>query len=286
MKDPARNKGKAALNPAAGFSDGKAADAGEALRNFLLSAPRQLTITVRVPEGIAAVPEARAAFLDEAVMNAVREAYKTQATKGEGLVENPENTAYNAGMDSLKDYLKSLGVPQSRQPELAAKIDAFAKAEITGREAAPAAAPSFAAALEAMTLKERRAALDAHYADRAGNQWSLAKGKTPTPEKFRAWLDAVFPDRREIGMVLSDLRHLDEAAYDKVMLWAGKRSKVARVEIDAFGLPSKTTKYDAVRDADAPKSLNEIVERAARGEGTFKNLHRSYIRARYHAATP
>jgi tetratricopeptide (TPR) repeat protein len=68
-------------------------------------------------------------------------------------VENDEKTTYNPPdqlriteekdvghvQGPLHDYLKSLGVPQSRQPELAAKIDAFAKAEITGREAAPVA---------------------------------------------------------------------------------------------------------------------------------------------------
>jgi hypothetical protein len=58
-------------------------------------------------------------------------------TETKARLENREKPPYKPDMDSLNNYLKSLGVAESRQPELAAKIDAFAKAEITGREAAP-----------------------------------------------------------------------------------------------------------------------------------------------------
>jgi hypothetical protein len=208
-------------------------------------------------------------------------------------VDKYRKTSDNASaMGLLYEYLKTeLGVSESLVPELAADIHAFAlkrvAGEVTGR-AAPVAAPApFAEALEAMTLKERRAALDQHYAAVKKNTWTKARGdEGATPEKFLAWLDVVFPDRREVGMVLSDLKYLDAPAYFKVMNWSDKNSKIEKTVIDSFGLPTKKIKYDPERDADAPKSLNEIVERITRGEGTFKNLHRSYARARYHAPTP
>jgi len=207
-------------------------------------------------------------------------------------------------MGLLHEYLKTLGVPESLVPELAADAHALAlarvKAEVAGR-AAPVAAPqvpapaarSFTEALEAMTLKERRAALIQHYGllpDKDGkyrlpedSQWRKAKEGNPTPERFREWLNVVFADRREIGMVLSDLKHLDEDAYDKVVHgWARKNSKVPKKVIESFGLPTRITKYDPVRDAEAPKSFIEVVERAARGEDTFKNLKRSFDRASPH----
>jgi tetratricopeptide (TPR) repeat protein len=169
--------------------------------------------------------------------------------------------------------------------------------ELTGRDATPVAEPTtqeakteaqaFAAALEAMTTQqERHAALAAHYAAGKKNTWIKARGKNPTPEKFLAWLDSRFPDRREIGMVLSDLKYLDEkAAYEKVQNWSGGDSKIPRATIESFGLPSKMTPFDPERDANAPKSLAEVVARAVRGEDTLKNLQRSYARAANHRAS-
>jgi len=215
------------------------------------------------------------------------------ATNSEAPVDKYRKTSHNPpDMGLLHEYLRTtLGVPESLVPELAADMHALAlarvKAEVTGR-AAPVAAPApFAEALEAMTLKERRAALDQHYAARKKNTWAQAKGDKPTPEKFLAWLDVVFPDRRKIGLVLSDLKHLDEAAYDKVVMgWARKNSKIEKTVIESFGLPTKITPYDAERDANAPKSFAEVVEQAVQGKGSFKKLNRDFKRTLYHAPSP
>jgi len=210
------------------------------------------------------------------------------ATNSQVIVENYGETSHSPpDMGHLHEYLKTLGVPESRLPEVAADVHAHAlklvKGEVTGR-AAPVAAPvPFAEALEAMTLKDRRAALAKHYAAVKKNTWTKARGDDrATPEKFLAWLDGVFPDRREIGMALSDLQHLDKPAYEKVFNWSRPNSGVSKAEIDSFGLPSKATKYDPVRDASAPASFAEVVERAERGEGSFRELNRAYGRTRYH----
>jgi hypothetical protein len=214
---------------------------------------------------------------------ALREA---PATKGQGLVDNYENLSHSQlAMGLLHEYLKTtLGVPESRLPEMVADMHAHAlklvKGEVAGR-AAPVAAPApFREALEAMTLKERRAALIEHYGlvpDEHGKyalpekkKWENAKEGNPTPEKFLAWLDVVFPDRRKIGMVLSDLKYLAPDAYVKLHNWSNKKPKLATETIDSFGLPSKRTSYDPARDAIAPAEL--------------KKLQRSLGRAQYHHA--
>jgi hypothetical protein len=139
-----------------------------------------------------------------------------------------------------------------------------------------------AATLETMALKQRKDALDKHYAARKENTWTMAKSAKPTPEEFLTWLDATFPERREIGMALSDLKHLDKPAYDKVIEWSRNKSKIPEATIEAFGLPTKTTKYDPVRDAKAPTSLAEVYARAERGEDSLKNLNRAFNRAAHH----
>jgi hypothetical protein len=215
---------------------------------------------------------------------------ETPATKGKAQVDKYGETSDNApAMGLLHEYLKTLGVPDSRLPKLAAKIDALVKAEVAER-AAPEPAQetkpetaAFREALEAMTLKDRRAALDQHYSARKKNTWTKARGgDKATPEKFRAWLDSTFPDRREVGLVLSDLKHLDAPAYDKMINWTRPNSGVSKAVIDSFGLPTKITKYDPVRDANAPKSLAEVVSRVERGEDSFKNLHRAFARVQHH----
>jgi hypothetical protein len=209
-------------------------------------------------------------------------------TDSEAPVDKNRKTSDNAlAMGLLHEYLKTLGVHESRLPEMAADMHAHAlrlvKGEVAGR-AAPVNRPApFAEALEVMTLKERRAALDAHYAAVKKNTWTKARSdERATPEKFLAWLDSVFPDRREVGVVLSDLQHLDAPAYKKIFNWSRPDSGVSKAVIDSFGLPSKATKYDPVRDANAPKSLAEVVARVERGEGSFRNLDRDYKRAQYH----
>jgi hypothetical protein len=188
-------------------------------------------------------------------------------------------------------------IVEAASPDERAHIASMAACvrEVTSPEppAPVAAKPApFAEALEAMTLKDRRAALIQHYGllpDKKGKyalpeekKWETVRGKNPAPEKFRAWLNEVFPDRREIGMVLSDLKHLSKSAYEKMMDWSGQDSNIPKAVIDTLGLPSKVVQYDPVRDANAPKSLDEAALRALRGEDSFKNLRRALSRTQHH----
>ena len=217
------------------------------------------------------------------------------ATKSKALVEKSRKPSYKPDMDGLNNYLKSQGVPEPLQPQLAAKIDRLVKAEISGRKDTPPAL-SFAAALEAMTLKEdRHAALLRHYGkpDEKGNyalpetsKWENVRGAKATPEQFSAWLDAVFPDRREIGLLVSDLEKLDLPARTKIYNWSVPDAAARRDMIELFGLRLGVTKYDPVRDADAPTSFKEVLERSAQGEASFDELNRLYGRTKYHAGTP
>jgi hypothetical protein len=221
-----------------------------------------------------------------ALNNVIKRQLRITREKDVGHVQRP-----------LENYLKSIGIKRPVSRAQAAKIEAMVKVELLGPSAAAQIAPlvaappteparseglSFAAVLGSVKLKERRAALDKHYAARKKNTWAKARSERPTPEEMLVWLNSTFPDRREIGMLLSDLKHLDKAAYQKVAEWSCEGSQIPRAAIDAFYLPTKIVKYDPVRDANAPKTFGEVVARVERGEGSFKELHGSYARARHH----
>ncbi len=140
--------------------------------------------------------------------------------------------------------------------------------------------PTFTELLALMSPDDRKAALNTHYTPR--KSWAEVRRKKPMPGDMLAWLDTNFPDRREIGMVLSDLAHLDEDAYEKVMAWRTKRAGIPAEIIDSLCLPSGRQSFDPERDANAPKSWNEVIERAERGEDTFRNLNNAFARARRH----
>lgn len=172
----------------------------------------------------------------------------------------------------------------------------------------PAPAPLSKAALKkalafAERLKQaenqdaRRAALDAYYAARKKNTWVMAKekakadaeaegtSKRPTPEQFYAWLNTAFRDRCEVGMVLSDMFHLDKPAYDKVIEWSRKDSDVPRETIDTFGLPTKIIKHDDVQDDPTAIVLTAVAEFLAnptRDACDVKTLHAATASALYH----
>jgi hypothetical protein len=152
------------------------------------------------------------------------------------------------------------------------------QAELTSR----ATQHPLAAAIEMMTLKERYATLAAHYHALTGAEtkpWAEARSGKPSHQEFLAWLDKRYPDRREVGLLFSDLLHLDKPAYTKLCQWAF--AGVAKATLESFDLPSKITRYDPVRDADAPKSLRELWTRAERGE-SIKHLRRAYDRVAHH----
>jgi hypothetical protein len=206
------------------------------------------------------------------------------------LQEELNIIARTSGKEALRkaciEYVRRASA-DVRAPDQGMAVAALAKesgAETTARseQSAPPARHPLAAALDTMTLEQRRTALDEHYAARKQNTWTQAKGTKPTPDTFLAWLDVTFPDRRDVGLVLSDLRHLDPPAYKKVDNWSRENSGVSKETITGFGLPTKTMKYDAERDANAPQSLAEVYARAERGEDSVKNLHRAYSRAAHH----
>jgi hypothetical protein len=177
----------------------------------------------------------------------------------------------------------SAGVGALQAGMAVAVLEKAAGSETTARSEHSALTPAahpIAAVLEIMTLKERRAALEKHYAAR--KPWKEVRSANPTPAQFLAWLNDSFPDRREIGLVISDLRFLDPAAYKKLDNWSHMDSGVMKASIEAFDLPSKITRYEPERDATAPTSFGEVLARAERGEGTFKSLNRDYSRVRRH----
>jgi hypothetical protein len=194
----------------------------------------------------------------------------------------PSNDLGNATLREALDRLeKKYGIEAAKQEyarrastgvsALNGGMVACAQAELTGRTAQH----PFAAALKTMTLKQRKEALDKHYAAR--QPWTQARSGKPTPEEFLAWLDKNFPDRREIGLLLSDLRHLDPPGFGKVHNW----SRVSKAVIESFGFP-KVIYYDPVRVEDAPKSLGEVWARAEQGEAPARSLFLAYMRAAKH----
>jgi hypothetical protein len=136
------------------------------------------------------------------------------------------------------------------------------------------------ARLAAMTLRERRMFLARRYRDRT--PWAAVrprKPQEPTPEDFRRWADDNFPDRLELGLVLSDLSVLDKEAYGKLRHWANRRDAAAKIDPAAFGFPSKVVHYDPLKPVPTGAELFRAVER---GDPRAAELRRDYMRARYH----
>jgi hypothetical protein len=151
--------------------------------------------------------------------------------------------------------------------------------------AQPATQPLAVALKKPMSLEERKAVLAAHYealwqgqkeAGGTTKPWAASRSGKPSPDQFRAWLDTRYPDRREIGLLLSDLQHLDKPAYQKVCWWAS--DGMAKETLQSFDLPSKYN-YDPSRHANAPKSLAEVWARAEQGEAPARSLYNAYARA-------
>jgi hypothetical protein len=134
--------------------------------------------------------------------------------------------------------------------------------------------------LAAMTLKERRTFLALHYQDRT--PWADVrprKPQEPTREDFERWADGNFPDRRELGLVLSDLSVLDKEAYGKLRHWANRRGGASKIDPAEFGFPSKVVHYDPLKPVPSGAELFKAIER---GDPKAAELRRDYMRARYH----
>ncbi|MGD0188121.1 MAG: hypothetical protein ABSC25_23120 [Roseiarcus sp.] len=178
----------------------------------------------------------------------------------------------------LADLIREVGIAQAR------KVLNRVAAELTGSSDHP-----FARALRTMKPAERLEALRNHY--RVGKafkndpkrcvSWADSRSWRPTPEEFTAWLDRFFGDRRDVGLTLGDMKGLDEQAYKKIFNWTDSKSGVSAAVIEGFGLPSGYTKFDPIRDSDAPKSMEEVFARSEAGEDS-KALRRAFARASYH----
>jgi hypothetical protein len=129
----------------------------------------------------------------------------------------------------------------------------------TTRSAPPLSA--FGVSLLPMNQAQREAALKKYYPKKyvkdgekiKRTTWTEARGNNtrPTPKMFLEWLGESYPDRREVGVVLSDMKFLDKSAYDKALNWSKTTSGISREIIASFGLPSKMTKYDLEQSAAA-----------------------------------
>jgi hypothetical protein len=154
------------------------------------------------------------------------------------------------------------------------------KAEAAGRDAKSRSEPASVEKLAAMKLKERRAFLDQHYQDRM--PWAEARPKRPReamPADFLEWADRNFPDRRRLGLVLSDLATLDKEAYGKLRHWANRKGNAAKIDPVQFGFPSKVVHYDPTKPVPTGAELFKAIER---GDPRAPELRRDYMRARYH----
>jgi hypothetical protein len=137
-----------------------------------------------------------------------------------------------------------------------------------------------AAELAAMKLKERRQFLDRHYKDRT--RWAQVRPKRPqepTPDDFQRWVDGNFPDRRQLGLVLSDLTTLDKEAYGKLRRWASPTGNTVKIDPAQFGFPSKVVRYDPSKPVPTGA---EVFDAFKRGDPEAVELRRDYMRARYH----
>jgi hypothetical protein len=107
---------------------------------------------------------------------------KAPASKGKGLVDKYGKTSDNAlAMGLLHEYLKTLGVPESRLPEMVANVHGYALAQAK-REVAGHAAP-----------KLSEADLAAFKKHAAANQWNPESKPKVSPsafikETFKEWL--------------------------------------------------------------------------------------------------
>jgi len=184
----------------------------------------------------------------------------------------------------IKHEFSTCGIAGSRA--MPADLAVVADVEAQGTKV-PALDPKFiphvAEKLSAMTLKDRRDFLEWRYQNR--KPWAEARPKTREPAQkdferraFEQWADDNFPDRRQLGLVLSDLNALDKEAYSKLRRWAS--NKVAKIDPADFGFPSKVVHYDQSKPAPTGAEVFKALEQ---GDPRAVQLKRQYMRARYHA---
>ena len=124
-----------------------------------------------------------------------------------------------------------------------------------------------------MSKKERRQFLDRHYAGRT--RWREVRLAEPGLT-FLDWIDREFSDRRELGVVQGDLKHLDLQAYQTINNWQRpQRDGTCRRIPESFGLPTKEGRNDAIFAAGGVPTVADV--KAAAGESPGAAL----LRRRY-----
>jgi uncharacterized protein affecting Mg2+/Co2+ transport len=218
-------------------------------------------------------------------------------------IASPEERARFMGMianylyvppdsEGVKLLIEAIGTETAR--EVCDEIDAerpcvnAPSIPATDQEAHDLLSP-LAIILDGMSPEQREIELKRHYkigleyeglTDR--KTWSEVRSKNPQPKEFLNWLDTHFSDRKKIRLLLSDMKFLDKAAYDKISDWSRSTSDIPAKTIASFGLPSRYQKFDPIVDATAPTSLAQVFSRAENGKESLKKLRRDYGRVRYH----
>jgi hypothetical protein len=203
-------------------------------------------------------PPMRARELVTGLIDAVWLLLKAPATKGKATVEKYEETSYNPPMDGLHNYLKSQGVPEPLQPQLAAKIDRLVKAELTGREVAP-------------TLSKTE--LAAFMTHAASHQWNAESKPKVAPSAFIA---ETFKDWLGRGLRLKHIRaaqkNLASAYSTEVSREPSKR--VAGLSVAQEKLPVGAPRPPSIRPV-AELSEKEKAEKRPRDAAKMRRWRQS-----------
>lgn len=187
---------------------------------------------------------------------------------GEEAANNAFARRASAGSDGVLD--PGMGV-RDQARDTAAEITAPQSATATKSK------EDIAKAIAQMSINERKKFLDSYYSKR--EKWNPGRGKRIPLQAFLNWLDKQFHDRRELGLLLSDLKDLDRKAYQKIIDEGGARSDVPA----SLGFPSKMEPYDP--EAAVPTGA-EVFDAFRRGDPSAKDLNRRRTTASYHIKKP
>ena len=138
-----------------------------------------------------------------------------------------------------------------------------------------------AVTLAFMSLKDRQEFLNLYYPNR--KSWVSVRSEEPTPAELRAWADQNFSDRKELGLVISDLQYLDKEAYLKVMHWRRPLSDKEKNNLmRRIGFPQKRGKFSKTLATFAPTGA-EVFRTMRTGDyAKADRLARRSNRARQH----
>jgi hypothetical protein len=187
-------------------------------------------------------------------------------------------------LERITAEIERLGLPKAATQECLVGI----LRNLSLDQAASLSPALLRARLRTTTKKERQALLDLRYAKRTSWNGLVARlTSDPTPEDFKKWADGNFPDRKIIGLVSSDLIHLDESAYTKVANW--RRTKPERIPPDEFDFPHQSRVVDELLEKEGAPTATDLSQ-AIRGGNPIApdiaRLHRAARRRGYPTRRP